>query len=363
MHNACATLSLPPVSVVVIGLNVESFLRQALTAIRSSDYPQGLLEVIYVDSGSTDRSREIAAEFSDIQLIDLNDPSPNAAKGRNAGFRAARHPLVQFVDADSYLEPGWLKRAVALLNNDVAAVAGELQERFPQRNFFHKMAHLEWNLRMGEQGWSTQVIEAKSFGGNVMVDRHVFTEVEGYNESMKAGEDPDLSYRIRQAGYRILRLNVPMASHDINLSTWSQFLSRARRSGRAYAWLAGKYWRNTERFMVSRVLRVLGSVLIPQVLMVSGVILDQIVAGMILGLLFAFRLLFKAKWFSRLFQISFSKAFLYALYLTLSVYPQFLGVLDVLSDTIRKQASASFNFLKDSIFSPTVRPVYKERQN
>src|SRR5437868_2058068 len=72
--------------------------------------------VVYVDSGSTDRSVEAAREFG-VEAVLLDRAVPfTAARARNAGFRALveRHPeveLVQFVDGDCEVAPGWLERA------------------------------------------------------------------------------------------------------------------------------------------------------------------------------------------------------------------------------------------------------------
>ncbi len=363
MHKRTTSPLLPNISIVVIGLNVENYLARALNAVRNSDYPREKLEIIYVDSGSTDMSRPIAAGFPEVQLIDLNDPAPNAAKGRNAGFRAAKHEVIQFVDADSYLDPAWMKQAVSVLKGDVGAVAGHLNERYPEKNFFHKMAHLEWNLRVGSDGWSTQSTEALTFGGNVMLHKRVFLAAGGYDETMIAGEDPDLSYRVRHTGFRILRLNSPMASHDNNLKSWRQYLTRTYRSGIAYALLAKKYWTQSEKFMMKRLMRIFGGVLLPQMMIFSGILFNQVALGVALGLLVAFRLVFKTSKFARLFGISRTRAFQYALYLALSIYPQFMGVLSTFGKALIAQGRHGLSHFRNISFSTTVTPLYEERQN
>ena len=143
---------IPGVSVVVIGLNVEQFLSSCLQSIYNLDYPREFLEVIYVDSGSKDKTLDILKRFPSVKVIKLRTHQPNAAKGRNAGWQAAKHDLVQFVDADSYLDTRWLRTAIPQLKENVAAVAGTLRERFPGRNLYHRMANLEWNIRIGTGG-------------------------------------------------------------------------------------------------------------------------------------------------------------------------------------------------------------------
>ena len=337
MKKIKSTNQFPPISVVVIGLNVTPFLSSCLTAIKKSDYPQDKLELIYVDSGSTDGSHEIAQKSNRVKLIELNSKSPSAAKGRNAGFKAARYDLIQFVDADSYLHPKWLKTAVEALDDEVAAVAGSLRERNPERNIFHRMANLEWNLRVGPNGWTTTRSEAKTFGGNVMIQRASLKVLQGYDETLVAGEDPDLSYRLRKTGKKILRLNTEMASHDINIDGLSKFLKRSRRSGFAYTQLAWRYLGTPERFMLNRVMRIVFSALTPLTFIVVGILNNQVSMGLLLGLLFAFRLVFKTGKFSRMFNISKKLALGYSLYLTLAIYPQFAGLLQALWQIYSKQ--------------------------
>lgn len=87
----------------------ESVLRQSLT-----DW-----ELIVVDDGSTDRSREIAEGYAhrDSRVSVFSQNNRGVASARNAGFREA-HPssrYVLFLDADDVLEPGMLARATAYL--------------------------------------------------------------------------------------------------------------------------------------------------------------------------------------------------------------------------------------------------------
>ena len=76
---------LPPIDIVIIGINVERYLYDCITSIRAADYPQELLNIIYVDGGSTDRSVSIG-NHAGIRVIQLDHPSPTPGRGRNAGI-------------------------------------------------------------------------------------------------------------------------------------------------------------------------------------------------------------------------------------------------------------------------------------
>ena len=344
---------IPGVSVVVIGLNVEQYISNCLQSIYNLDYPMELLEVIYVDSGSKDKTLDILKRFPSVKVIKLETNHPNAAKGRNAGWLASKHKLIQFVDADSYLDTRWLRTAIPHLKKEnVGAVAGTLKERFPNRNLYHRMANLEWNIRSGSEGWSTKDIEAKTFGGNVLIHRDLVEQCGGYRAALSAGEDPDLSYRIRSLGYKVYRLNSLMASHDINISKTSTFLKRARRSGFVYGYLALSYWKEPERYMVKRTVALLVGALTPFSIVIISALLGLLGPGFLLALLVMFRLVFQAGHFSRVMRISRKEAFIYSLYLAFCIYPQFFGVLDSLSQFW--QQKINLNRLRDESDSPSL---------
>ena len=75
-------------------------------------------------------------------------------------------------------------------------------------------------------------------------------------EDLIAGEDPELSYRIRQSGWQILRIDAQMTTHDINMSTFRQYLKRAYRSGHAYAEIALRFLRNEEKLWLKELTRI-----------------------------------------------------------------------------------------------------------
>lgn len=336
----------PEISIVVIGLNVEKFIKGCLDSIFNSHYTQDKLEIIYVDSGSIDRSAAIAGSYKNVCIIHLNDPQPSAAKARNAGFRASTKPFIQFVDADSYLHPDWLYMAVKYLEGNVGAVSGRLHERCPQANWFHRMADLEWNLIAGQDGWTTAGGKAKMFGGNVLIRREIMEEANSYDESLPAGEDPDLSYRVRRMGWSILRLNSSMASHDINISGFSQYIKRTMRSGAAYARVAHKYFREEEKFFLQRIIRITIGALLPAILILSGIFAGWPLTGLGAALIAAFRLVLKSGKFARMYGISLKTAVFFSLHLALAVYPQFFGILSYIKEYADKMTIKSGKLIK-----------------
>src|SRR5262245_4001014 len=123
---------------VAIGRNEGERLRRCLDSLSAAP------AVVYVDSSSTDGSPELARHLG-AEVVELDMRLPfTAARARNAGFKrlaelAPHMALVQFVDGDCELYPGWPSTALAFLeaNPGVAAVAGRLRERHPESSVYN----------------------------------------------------------------------------------------------------------------------------------------------------------------------------------------------------------------------------------
>ena len=112
-----ASTSLPSVRLVVLNWNGGDLLGACLDAVGKLDWPADRLEVVVVDNASTDGSDRIAAERPGVRLV-RND--------HNGGFVANNLALrdldgvdyVGLVNADSFVEPGWLAALVAGIESD-----------------------------------------------------------------------------------------------------------------------------------------------------------------------------------------------------------------------------------------------------
>lgn len=218
------------VGVVVIGRNEGERLRTCLVALSRANVPAA--RVVYVDSGSSDGSVELAHSLG-VHAIALEPPF-TAAKGRNAGMAwlQAQHPqllAIQFVDGDCEYFPAWFDIAAQTLRDDdsIAAVTGILTERHPEASIFNLLCNVEWTGVVGD-------IDA--FGGNVMIRCEALRATGTYNPELIAGEDPEFAVRMKKVtGKRVVRIDEPMCLHDAAMTKASQWWKRNVRSGHAYA--------------------------------------------------------------------------------------------------------------------------------
>ncbi|WP_373534053.1 glycosyltransferase family 2 protein [Microcoleus sp.] len=196
--------------------------------------------VVYVDSGSTDGSLELARSIGcDTVELDLSTPF-TAARARNAGFARLRQVVpdiefVQFVDGDCEVVDGWLETAQQKLaaNTELAVVCGRRREKFPEATAYNRLCDIEWDTPVGE---------AKACGGDSMMRVKAFEQVGGFNPTLIAGEEPELCVRLRQNGWKIDRLDAEMTLHDAQMTGFDQWWKRCQRAGHAYAegaWLHG----------------------------------------------------------------------------------------------------------------------------
>jgi len=168
------------------------------------------------------------------QVVELDLAVPfTAARARNAGFAKLCEvepglELVQFVDGDCEVVADWLGEAEATIRRDpsLAVVCGRLRERHPDASIYNRLCDLEWNTPVGY---------AAASGGIALMRSQAFSEIGGFNPELIGGEEPDLCLRLRQRGYRILRIDAEMSLHDANITRFSQWWRRSVRSGYGYA--------------------------------------------------------------------------------------------------------------------------------
>ena len=83
--------------------------------------------------------------------------------------------------------------------------------------------------------WDTPVGEARACGGDALMRVDAFVAVNGFRVDLIAGEEPELSVRLRAAGWRIWRLDREMTLHDAAMTRFGQWWKRTVRCGYAFA--------------------------------------------------------------------------------------------------------------------------------
>jgi O-antigen biosynthesis protein len=187
----------PKVSVVICAYNAASTLEDNLASLTRLDYPN--YEVMVVDDGSSDATREIASRYP-FRLISV--PNGGLSAARNLGLHAASGEIVAYTDADTRVDQHWLSHLVQpFLEGGVAGVGGP-------------------NVVPPDDGWIAQCV-ARSPGGpvHVMLDNTEAEHIPGCNMAfrkraleavggfdptyVKAGDDVDICWRLQEHGYSL----------------------------------------------------------------------------------------------------------------------------------------------------------------
>lgn len=208
--------AVPILSVVIAAFNASDTIAAALHAVCAQAGPEH--EVIVVDDCSTDATAVIAGSFP-VQLLRL-ESRRGAAAARNAGARAARAPVLLFLDADVVAADNLLGRGLDAMNKAGAdAMIGSYDAQPADHStvsMFKNLAHHHFHQRARR--------EAVTFWGACgFIRRELFLGSGGFDEGrymLPSIEDVELGARIVRGGARIIVDPTLQVTH---LKRWSLF--------------------------------------------------------------------------------------------------------------------------------------------
>lgn len=184
---------LPYVSIVIPALNEERYLAECLTSLMSLRYPKDCREILLVDNGSTDRTLEIAQGFRDVSIHVKENAKVGAV--RNYGVQKAKGSIIVFLDSDCVVSQDWLMEGVSKLTvNPDSVVGGQYLLR-------EDPSWLEKHWILTAPGRSTP--RTSLLGGCIFIPREIFQKVGGFDESLNAGEDSELTERLKNNNFKV----------------------------------------------------------------------------------------------------------------------------------------------------------------
>jgi len=185
----------PKVSVIVCSYNGGQTLEACLRSLKKVNYPD--YEVVLVDDGSTDNTKEIVSHHPWVNAI--HQPNMGLSVARNVGAAHATGEIIAYTDSDCMADPDWLYYLVGtLLSGNYAGVGGP-------------------NISPPAQNWQqacvaaapggpshvllTDVVAEHIPGCNMAFHRWAFDKIGGFDpEYRKAGDDVDFCWRLQQEG-------------------------------------------------------------------------------------------------------------------------------------------------------------------
>jgi len=225
------------VSVVIPVLDGEEMIGDLLRALGEQSAAPDRMEIIVVDNGSTDSTRDIVRGVPGVELLEEPVRGPSAA--RNRGLRHARGDVVAHLDADTLPTRRWLAEIVTpFADPEIVVVTGKTVAYRPTTGAER------YTAAAGLMD-SDQTVRRDPFplaaSGNMAVRREAALSIGGWNEDMYTGEDADFSHRLRKAvGCEIVYAPRAVLFHR-HRSTDDQLRRQARTYGEGAARLYLRY--------------------------------------------------------------------------------------------------------------------------
>ncbi len=223
------------VTLVIPGRNAAGTIGACLNSVTPLLGRDGLTEVIFVDDGSRDDTREIVAKYP-VRCVAGPGRGPGAA--RNLGWRAAGTELVWFVDSDCVAEPDALARLVPYFDRlKLGGVSGSYGNMRPD-SLLATLIHEEIIER---HRWMRRAMEHRGridflATFNVLYRRAALEEVGGFDERFLKGQDAELSWRVMAAGYD-LAFDFDSRVRHFHETRWLKYLRTQRQQGYWRVWL------------------------------------------------------------------------------------------------------------------------------
>ena len=208
------------ISIVIPMYNEARHIARTLLAAQKAAHAANLeCELIVVDNGSQDEGPQIARQFGAQVLV---QPGILIGALRNRGTAIATGEWLAFIDADVEVPEDWLTQLIDIERTGQADVFG-LDLHTPAQAPWYATAWQRRTLRPAAEGVRTVDWLPSS---NLLMRRSWFDKVDGFNESLRTGEDKDFTLRQHMAGARLLAINESVALHWGYEMNWREWMGK-----------------------------------------------------------------------------------------------------------------------------------------
>lgn len=215
---------MPELSIIIITRNQEWNIARLIESVLERTACVSSREIVLVDSASTDNTVKIASNYP-IKILRLHpDQTLSPLTGRYVGFKYTSGDFILHLDGDMELCHDWVGKALQVFTSrvDTAVVTGEVVD-------LSKTAMSDDKKPLNEGG-SNVVKEVLHGRGAAMYRRSVLEQVGTFIPHIYSDGEPELCLRIRHTGYRILKLDYPIAYHYTDPPKhWSTLVGRWKR--------------------------------------------------------------------------------------------------------------------------------------
>ena len=238
-HPVPLVASATSVSVVIPVRDHAADLRALLDALTHAD--DGI-EIVVVDDGSDDPGAVVDAVAGRARLV-RRAAAGGPAAARNAGWWTTATELVAFLDADVLPTPGWLDTVRAhFADPAVAAVAPRVRARRSGQSVLDRFEEHHSPLDLGPDAGRVAPGSRVPYvpTAAIVYRREVLESCDGFDESLRYGEDVDLVWRVVAAGHTVRYEPAAEVTHR-NRTSWTALARQRHRYGTAAAALEERH--------------------------------------------------------------------------------------------------------------------------
>lgn len=225
----------PHISVIIPVRNGGELLEKCLEAIWRQDAAPYTFEVLVVDNGSLEDTRQRVEKFPETIL--LHEPRHSAYAARNLGLQHARGKYIAFTDADAVSRPGWLRHGVEglLQSGGPWLVAGHVEITLEERPNIYQIYDKLHNLLQ------ERYVKDGKYGvtANLFVDRQLLDRSGLFEEQWVSSADQEFCWRAIRHGGEITYRRDAAVDHPPR-SSLAEIRTKQIRTGQGHTQLARK---------------------------------------------------------------------------------------------------------------------------
>ncbi len=193
-------------SVIIPCYNAEKTILKTLEALENQSFKKPF-EVLICDDGSKDRTLEVVKDFTKKSKIPVRifaNKHKGPAWQRNFGAKKARGKIIVFTDSDCIPGKNWLKEMIKPIENGKAIGVQGTYRTLNKESVIARFEGYEIEKRHERMKKEKHIDFIGTFSASYVKD--VFIKFGGFDTRFKtaSGEDPELSYRMAKAGYKLV---------------------------------------------------------------------------------------------------------------------------------------------------------------
>ncbi|MFH1839920.1 MAG: glycosyltransferase family 2 protein [Nanoarchaeota archaeon] len=219
----------PMVSIVVPAYNEEKNIPKIIESFNEIDYPKEKLELIMVDDGSKDNTYAIAKSFAGerIKVFTRENSGGIKAVPLNFGIKQAKGEIIVTLDADTFMQPDLLKKALSYFSDPSVAIVIPAVRPTETKGFLRRMQLIEYTVAAFSRKILTFIDSLSVAPAASVIKAEIFKKY-GYYDEHNLTEDFELGLRVVEKHHKVMHVIDSYAVTEVPNNFVSLFKQRLR---------------------------------------------------------------------------------------------------------------------------------------